>query len=415
MVKKKVMTILLALSLTSGLQVNSTVFAQTNASIKYSTHVQNIGWQSYFGDGQTAGTTGQALRLEGIKIDLENVPEGMKIKYQTHVQNIGWQPWKYENELSGTTGQSLRLEGIKIQLENAPEGYHVLYQAHVQNIGWQNWVSDGALSGTTGQALRLEALRIRIVNDADQTSTSQTNTAGLTTDVYNNYNMTLDDMVNFQMGVDPKQFQLNYPGYWAPAAREQVAYYVDPNNFLYSAGKYQFLNLNYQEGITADDINNLLKGKGILAGTGQAFLDASKANNISPIYLVSHALLETVGGSSSLANGIVVNGVTVYNLFGINAYDSDPNGLGAQYSYSAGWTTVDKAISGGAAWISSRYINNTTYRQNTIYEMRWNPNKPGTHQYATDVQWADGQVANMKTLADKLPNAKLTFEIPVYK
>ncbi|EJJ6363209.1 hypothetical protein NJG99_002574, partial [Staphylococcus pseudintermedius] len=29
--------------------------------------------------------------------------------------------------------------------------------------------------------------------------------------------------------------------------------------------------------------------------------------------------------------------------------------------------------------------------QNTLYRMRWNPKKPGTHQYATDISWAKVQ------------------------
>jgi len=135
-----------------------------NLSVKYQTHIQNIGWQNPVYDGQLSGTTGQSLRLEGINISVDNPIPGMKIKYQTHVQNIGWQNWVYDGQTSGTTGQSLRLEGIKIVLEGVPAGYHVQYQVHVQNIGWQNWVQDGELAGTVGKSLRLEAIKIKLVD-----------------------------------------------------------------------------------------------------------------------------------------------------------------------------------------------------------------------------------------------------------
>ncbi|WP_195986644.1 glucosaminidase domain-containing protein [Clostridium sp. D53t1_180928_C8] len=130
-------------------------------SVVYSTHIQNVGWQSNKSNGQMSGTEGQALRLEGIRINLENYP-GASIRYSTHIQNVGWQDWKYNGEVSGTEGKSLRLEGIKIEATNLPEGLEVQYRVHVQNEGWQEWKSSGEIAGTQGKSLRLEAIEIRI-------------------------------------------------------------------------------------------------------------------------------------------------------------------------------------------------------------------------------------------------------------
>lgn len=131
--------------------------------VTYQSHVQNVGWQDWVFDSSISGTTGQALRLEAVQIELVNLPEGAEISYSTHVQNVGWQPWVSDGETAGTSGRALRLEAIRIELVNLP-GYSVEYQVHVQNIGWQDWVADGAIAGTTGRALRLEAIRIRIVD-----------------------------------------------------------------------------------------------------------------------------------------------------------------------------------------------------------------------------------------------------------
>ena len=90
----------------------------TKIHIMYQAHVEKIGWQDWKEDGEIAGTTGQYLRAEAIKIKLVNAPEGAKIKYRAHVEKIGWQDWKYDGEIAGTTGQYLRLEAIKIELEN---------------------------------------------------------------------------------------------------------------------------------------------------------------------------------------------------------------------------------------------------------------------------------------------------------
>ena len=102
-------------------------------------------------------------------------------------------------------------------------------------------------------------------------------------------------------------------------------------------------------------------------------------------------------------------------MFGIGAVDSDPIGKGAQYAYNMGWTSPEKAIMGGAQFISQKYINNYPYNQDTLYEMRWNPASPGYHQYATDIAWATKQAVWMEKLYASFENATLTFDIPVYR
>jgi type VI secretion system secreted protein VgrG len=80
-----------------------------------------------------------------------------------------------------------------------------------------------------------------------------------------------------------------------------------------------------------------------------------------------------------------------------------------------GWTSPEKAIDGGAKWISEKYINNSDYAQNNLYKMRWNPASPGTHQYATDVNWAVAQTSSMKKMFDNFPAANLSYDIPKFK
>lgn len=141
-----------------------------NFRVKYITHVQNVGWQSWKQDAATAGTSGQGFRLEAIKIEGINLPKGVTIKYQTHIQNIGWQTWKTNGELSGTSGQGLRLEGIKIKLEGTTQ-YSVMYRTHVQNVGWQDWCYDGETSGTVGEERRIEAIEVKIVTKINKNKT----------------------------------------------------------------------------------------------------------------------------------------------------------------------------------------------------------------------------------------------------
>ncbi|WP_173861959.1 Ig-like domain-containing protein, partial [Floricoccus penangensis] len=132
--------------------------------ISYQTHIQNYGWQNYVNNGELSGTTGKSLRLEGIKIKLDNLTYDGGIEYQTHVQNYGWQSWKSDNQMSGTSGQSLRLEGIRIRLTGElSEHYDIYYRTHTQNIGWLDWAKNGQESGSQGLSARLEGIQIQLV------------------------------------------------------------------------------------------------------------------------------------------------------------------------------------------------------------------------------------------------------------
>lgn len=126
-------------------------------------HVQNIGNVSVATNGaRTLGTTGRGLRLEGLKLSCP--VSGVDLSYRTHVQNIGWQNWVGEGALSGTQGRALRLEALQIELSGSAAGsYDVYYRTHVQNIGWTGWARNGQQCGSAGYGYRMEAVQVMIV------------------------------------------------------------------------------------------------------------------------------------------------------------------------------------------------------------------------------------------------------------
>ncbi|GAA0179314.1 hypothetical protein SH2C18_22060 [Clostridium sediminicola] len=224
---------------------------------------------------------------------------------------------------------------------------------------------------------------------------------------------TLDEMIQAEYARNPKY------GTGREATIEEVAYYVNPDNFVHSEyGRYMFMKLSYMDGIDVNDLNSMLGGKGVLQGKGDVFLKAGKNSGINPIYLISHALLETGNGTSKLANGsLSYNGATIYNAYGVGATDANPNLYGSKYAYEHGWFTLDAAIIGGAEFISKNYIKSSKYNSNyqdTLYKMRWNDEQMW-HQYATDVGWAYKQIANIKRLIDMCESSTNYFEIPTYK
>ena len=132
--------------------------------VKYTTHVQNIGWQDYVKDGAMAGTSGLSYRLEGIKIELDNQDYSGDIEYRTHVQNIGWQDYVKNGAMAGTEGLRFRLEAIQIRLTGEmAEHYDVYYRVHAQYLGWMDWAKNDEMAGTSGFGYRLEGIEIVLV------------------------------------------------------------------------------------------------------------------------------------------------------------------------------------------------------------------------------------------------------------
>ncbi len=139
--------------------------------ILYQTHIQSIGWQDWKSNGQMSGTSGEAKRLEGIKILLGSNPYAGEVRYTTHVQTYGWQGakndltfWSRDGQMSGTSGEAKRLEAIKIMLYgDMADHYDIYYRVHAQTYGWLGWVKNGEASGTAGYAKRLEGIQIVLV------------------------------------------------------------------------------------------------------------------------------------------------------------------------------------------------------------------------------------------------------------
>ncbi len=136
-------------------------FRKPAATVEYQAHVQNIGWQAAVKDGATAGTSGQSLRVEALRVSLAHADYSGGVQIRAHVQDIGWQGW---STTGGTTGQSKRVEAMQIRLTGEMANhYDVYYRVHAQNIGWMGWAKNGEQAGTEGMSLRLEAIQVKLV------------------------------------------------------------------------------------------------------------------------------------------------------------------------------------------------------------------------------------------------------------
>lgn len=155
----------------STANANPVVAGENNVNVEYRTHVQSFGWQGWKYNGVMSGTSGKAKRLEGINIKLTNKPYSGRIVYTTHVQSIGWQgnennvnTWFRDGQMAGTSGRAKRLEAIRIALTGEmAEHYDVYYRVHAQTYGWLAWAKNGEAAGTAGLSKRLEGIQIVLV------------------------------------------------------------------------------------------------------------------------------------------------------------------------------------------------------------------------------------------------------------
>ncbi|UXR79065.1 glucosaminidase domain-containing protein [Staphylococcus sp. IVB6227] len=200
---------------------------------------------------------------------------------------------------------------------------------------------------------------------------------------------TFNQALNLQMSRGQPMKSVSYG--WIQATRTQTSDAMEPNRIWNnSTQRYQMLNLGKYQGVPVSKLNQILSGKGTLHNQGQMFATACKRYNLNEIYLIAHAFLESAYGKSNFASGTY----GIYNFFGINAIDSNPN-LAINFARNEGWTSPEKGITGGAKFVREDYIGKG---QNTLYRMRWNPKKPATHQYATAIEWCQHQATTIANL-----------------
>ena len=164
---KKIVAFLLAFVVAVSVITTGSLTSEAASvpTVTYRVHVQKDGWkQGWVKNGKSAGTTGEAKRLEAIQIKVEG-DKNLGIEYKTHIQSIGWEKnFSANGGQSGTVGASKRLEAIQIKLTGSDASkYDVYYRVHAQSYGWLGWAKNGQSAGTAGQAKRLESIQIQIL------------------------------------------------------------------------------------------------------------------------------------------------------------------------------------------------------------------------------------------------------------
>lgn len=214
---------------------------------------------------------------------------------------------------------------------------------------------------------------------------------------------------------------------WYAPCFDAVAYYLDPRNFLTDKNIFMFESLIYNANQDAL-VNGILKGSfmdstftedGYTKTYSNAFIEAAKESGVSSTHLASRALQEMGYKMSSAASGTVPGYEGYYNFYNIGAYSGENNYiLGLQRAVKEGWNTRQKAITGGAKFISSNYVNNG---KDTLYFQKFNVSSsrktaPYTYEYMTNIMAPSSESVSIYNsyLNKGRLNDAFSFKIPVY-
>lgn len=406
------------------------------------------------------------------------------VYYRVHVQDYGWLGWAKNGMKAGTSGLSKQVEAVEIKLVTKGTGKPVSESESFKskNISYTSY--NLTLNDAINLQMKVNPLTDKQYAYVDKTYIKDNKVININSNSYLNVRsgpgVSYAAIGELKNG-DSVKIIAEVNGWyviefkhrtWVTATPADVRYYLNPNNFAEGTTEYfQFLKLSNTANLDANEINTkILSGKGILSGRAAAFITAGVKYNVNEVYLISHALLETGQGTSNLSNGSIEVGqlyydsktgagkwvsfqpsktylaeykdfdgngtlewkyteVTnfdrsqatnikkIYNMYGIGAVDSAPDTRGSIKAYQEGWFDPNTAIIEGANFIAASYIH---AGQDTLYEMRWNPqamaaNNYPSHQYATDIGWAVKQTHRIKQIYDQLVNFTLVFDVPKYK
>jgi beta-N-acetylglucosaminidase/uncharacterized protein YjdB len=444
-----------------AIQINLTGEMEQHYDIYYRVHAETYGWLGWAKNGESAGTAGFSKRLEAIEIVLVNKGEAApgstdNAFIQANVTNyysislndalnmqmkVTPQTDKYRDAPAYVSSQGLTvfnggsITGSSVNLRTSPNinndnlagnvGNGTLFKVLDANVtgdmvsGSTKWYKIEYNGKTLYVHSSLAAANLRV----GQTTMDYLNIRAEKSATSHSYAAVRINTLLIVLEEDNSGWYRVSIGAWRNAKASDVQYYLDPSQFVNDEKqRFQFMDLTKLSGVSVETLNKYLVGKGILENQGQAFIDAGRKYGINEVYLMAHTLLETGKGTSTLAKGVEYNGKTVYNMYGVGALDSCPDECGAKTAYEKGWFTPYDAIVGGAAFIDNGYLGgNNGYNvvQNTLYEMRWNPQVMATkgfasHQYATDIGWASKQVQVMYDVY-KISPYRVYLEIPVYK
>lgn len=229
---------------------------------------------------------------------------------------------------------------------------------------------------------------------------------------------------------------------WYYVKSSVISSFMDPRNSLFENLIFQFLDSDANKDLANDATLEYLVGNGNLKQYLDYFKKAASSEGINVVDLVARSKQEgnnTAGygpssGVYTTKTKITYDGKSLdgyYNFYNIGAFKSNgmtPTTRAVAYAagfftsttYGRPWTTEEKAITGGANFIASRYVK---IGQDTIYYQKFNissyrdsDNKMYSNQYMTSIYAPASEGKDAKSVYEKSNtlDSPFVFTIPVF-
>ncbi len=217
-------------------------------------------------------------------------------------------------------------------------------------------------------------------------------------------------------------------GGWVTASKELIAYYLDPRNFLDPYYVFMFMDQSYDPTKQNEEsLKKLVEGTFLSEeGYSTMLMNAAASSGVNPYVLASMILIEQgANGIGSSISGVEPGYEGYYNFFNVGAYATSSmtavqkglwyargGDIGAT-TYNRPWNTKEAAITGGASYYGSNYVNKG---QNTLYLKKFNVqgSELYSHQYMTNVQGAASEAFQVARAYNKIAEGSMKFVIPIY-
>lgn len=133
---------------------------RTDYKVTYRVCVDDV-WQSWVGDGETAGTQGQGKAFEAVQCE-GGYGQDIDISYQLNVETNGDLAICSKGAVCGTEGLNRGARAMRIWAT----GKQIEIRGYCQKTGWTQWVEYGKWVGNPNGSMRLEAIQIRVKKEA---------------------------------------------------------------------------------------------------------------------------------------------------------------------------------------------------------------------------------------------------------
>ena len=234
---------------------------------------------------------------------------------------------------------------------------------------------------------------------------------------------------------------------WRAAAVPVISHFADPRNFLDPVNIFQFEKMTFSSEVHhTDAVETMLRGTFMESGNRQGIdyapllVLAGRRADISPFFLAARVIQEMGRQAESpLATGSLSGYPDIYNFYNIGSTPNPevPDGArinGARYAmfgvnpdqgeiseqeaaWLIPWNTPQRAMIGGALWISERYVQ---VGQDTLYLQKFDLiGSQGlfARQYAQNIQmaWAEGRRTWQAYQDTDLLDQPFVFRIPIFE